>query len=178
MAWAALSCWISRGGALLAQGATPEHRAEGGRGTEVSRQLSAWCCVWRCSVSCRAEKWKVTLSRCVWGGSWPAWGRARGQTRNDCDGAASALWHFTLGALISFQCLCHSDCHTTWNVSESGSEQWAGSDRESWWNWSFRASVLRVHWGSKSTDTKLCMHRTLKQVVSEVGHAEQKSWFF
>lgn len=48
MAWAALSCWISRRGALLAQGATPEHRAEGGRGTEVSRQLSAWCCVWRC----------------------------------------------------------------------------------------------------------------------------------
>lgn len=114
MDWAALSYWISHRGLLhilRIWGPFHEHRAAGGRGTEISRQVSAWWCLVALPASCRAEQWKVTLVRCVWGGSWPVWGRAAVMEQcQDC-GVSPGLWCFTLGAFISLQCLWPSACH-------------------------------------------------------------------
>lgn len=131
------------------------------RGARRSHRASARCCVW-----------KVTLSRRVWGGSWPMWGRARGQSCSGCGGTVSGLRGFTSGALISFQCLWHSGDHTREMCQWQAQTGWAdGTDHSQLQCWESTEA-----W-EVQTQGCACM-RLLRQVVSEVGNVEQKILIF
>lgn len=123
-----------------------EHRAAGGRGTETSRWVSGSASIllgW--GMDCWAEMSEEAPGLRGAGLQWLWWSSVRT--------VAFYLGSVNLISVSLTQWLPH-----TWNVSDSGSERWAGPDRVCWWDWSFRASVLRAHWGSASTDTRLCMH--------------------
>lgn len=155
MDWAALSYWISHRVAPRTQdlGAIPWAQ---GSGREGHRDLQASECV---VVPCGAAS-PAGLRN----GRW-CWADVSVEAPGPC--GAELLWWssvrtvaFHLGSVNLISVSLTQWLPHTWNVSDSGPEQWAGPDRVGWWSWSFRASVLRLHCGSRNTDTRLCMHGT------------------
>lgn len=166
---AALSCWVSHRVALLAWDlAFCEHRAAGARGTELSGWAGAVCAGaasilqgWGMEGDTGQMCLRRLLARMGQGQGaepqWLCWNRVRT--------AAFHLGNVNLMSASLAQRLPHA-----WNV---GRPRQGGLMELITQSFSAESPL-----SSRSTDTRLCLHGTLKQVVSDVGNAEQKSWSF